>query len=384
MILLTDGQENRTPFISDVLGPVRSADPAIKMYSIGLGTQIDPARLQLITNVAHGFHQVADDLSGTSRFDLETFYFKIFANATGMSLALDPTSANYVNGTNPIVVQTAHIVSSDRTTTFLVLDDPALRAFYNLELIDPLGQIIVLGATVGGIPVQQSQRFNYTLYKVIFPDESLAASYAGDWILRLTPNGKWSPAAAREALSQSNQHGQDFINPFQGLVPIGFAVAVGSDYRMDVNVLPSNYLPGADVKLTAALSDRGAPSVSGEVIVDAKTPGGTNYPGLRLYDDGTHGDADANDGVFTTHFVQTAETGSYRFFFRANGRNERGELVPREDTRYATLMQLTPNPPSDTGCIPCRWLLILWILLILLLLFLLFSLLRCCRTLHRS
>ncbi len=377
MVLLTDGIENEPPFISAVLNPVRSADPDLKMYSIGLGSQVDPSKLQLITNVVNGYHQVVDDLSGTSRFDLETFYFKIFSNATGMSLVVDPTSVIYLNGANPVIVQTAQIVSSDRNATFLVLDDPALRAFYNLELVDPHGQVIVLGTTVGGTPVQELQRFNYTIYKIIFPDEALAATYVGDWVLRLTPNGKWSPAAVREALAHNNQGRQDFINPYQGLVPIGFAVAVSSDYRMDVNVLPSNYLPGANVKLTASLSDRGAPTVGGDVFVNVTTPNGTAYAGVRLYDDGTHGDAQAGDGTWTTDFTQTAETGSYKFFFHAIGKNERGELVPREDTRYATLMPLSKDPPSpDKPCISCRLLWLLWILLIGLLLLIAVSLLR--------
>ncbi len=375
MVVLTDGQENVDPRILDVIGPVRAADSNLKMYSVGLGSLIEPDKLQAITNVGNGYHQVTDDLNGTSRYDLETFYFKIFSNASEMDLVVDPTTPVLVSGANSVIVNTARIVSSDRSATFLVLDEPYLRAFYNLELVDPSGQIIVLGTTVGGIPVHQLQRYNYTIYRVIFPEVALAPSYVGDWVLRLTPNGRWSPTVVRDSLANRKQ--TDYINPYQGLVPIGFATAVKSNYRLAVSVLPSSYLPGANVKLTASLSDRGWPSVTGEVFVDATTPSNTVYPGIRLYDDGTHGDAVSADGTWTNHFLQTGESGSYKFFFHAVGENERGELAPREATRYLTLMQPSRDPhPSDKPCIPCLLQWLLWLMLIGLLIWII---VRCCK-----
>jgi hypothetical protein len=259
-----------------------------------------------------------------------------------------------------------------------------LRGFYELELIDPKGNIIVLGSTIGGFPVQRLQRYNYTIYRVIFPDVEEAFNYVGDWILRLTPNGKWNPKDAREALGLSRevtdrqqQSSVGFLNPIEGLVPIGFAAAVASNYRLAVEVLPSGYLPGANVTLTASLSDRGWPAVEGRVTVDVTTPSGIEYKGIELYDDGTRGDAEAGDGTWTNHFTHTSESGSYKFFFRALGRNDRGELAPREDTRYLTLIQPTKDPdPSDRSCIPCqlqRW---LWTIVLGLLLLIVFILLR--------
>ncbi len=373
MVVLTDGIENEAPYIPDVVGPIRAADPALQMYSIGLGSHVQLDRLQMIPNVGNGFHQVADDLSGVSWFDLETFYFKIFSHAGSMDLVVDPTHPVLLSGINPTIIETARIVSSDRSATFLVLDEPSLRVYYDLELVDPHGQVINIGTSVGGIPVHKQQRYDYSIYRVVFPDISLASSYVGDWILRLTPNGKYTNRVDHVKGYNTNQ--QNIINPYQGVVPVGFAAAVKSDYRMDVNVLPSNLLPGADVKLTAALSDRDWPSSSGQVFVNVTTPLGTKYDGLQLYNDGSHGDASAADGTWTTHFGYTGESGSYRFFFHAVGVNERGELTPREATRYLTLMVASPTPPGKGGgqselCIPCRiqWIALLVILLLLLLL----------------
>lgn len=91
MVVLSDGKENEGPYIDEVIGPIRDNDPYLKMYSVGLGQDYDPEKLQLITNIGNGYHQVTDELSGLSIFDLEVFYFKIFSNATEMDLVTDPT-----------------------------------------------------------------------------------------------------------------------------------------------------------------------------------------------------------------------------------------------------------------------------------------------------
>ena len=334
MIVLTDGIENREPFISSVLGSIQDDDPDLEIYSVGLGTNIQPTKLQEITNVSNGYHQVADDLSGVTLFDLETFYFKIFANATGLELVVDPTHPVSLAGNAPVLVDTAHITTSDRTALFLVLERPELSGFYDLEFEDPNGNIIVPGSTVGGVPVQIMRRETYTFYRLVFPDPSQAATYVGDWVLRLRPKNPNIPKLQTGA-SDAKASGQ--IDPGRGYVPIGFAAAVGSNYRLHPAVLPSHYLPGAAVTMTAQLTDRGWPSLDGRVHVDVTTPSGFLYPGRRLYDDGTHGDEEAGDGTWTGRFLSTAESGSYKFYFKAVGRNHRGELMPREDMRYLTL-----------------------------------------------
>jgi hypothetical protein len=47
--------------------------------------------------------------------------------------------------------------------------------------------------------------------------------------------------------------------------------------------------------------------------------------------------------------VQTGKPGVYKFYFQAVGHNARGELAPREATRYLTLKRPEPTPPKDDG-----------------------------------
>ena len=172
MVVMTDGKENTPPYIGDVLGSILADNTDLMIYSIGLGNSIDPARLQSITNVGNGYHQVSEDLLGLNHFALEEFYFKIYANASGADLIVDPTEAVDLSDGAPKIVQRATIVSSDRYAIFMVLDDPILSTLYTLEFVDPHGNILDPSSSIGGIPIQVMKRSGYAVYKIIFPDIS--------------------------------------------------------------------------------------------------------------------------------------------------------------------------------------------------------------------
>ena len=70
---------------------------------------------------------------------------------------------------------------------------------------------------------------------------------------------------------------------------------------------------------------------------------------VTLHDDGNHGDGAERDAICTNSFSQTAQSGVYKFLFHSIGRNERGELAPREASRYVTLAQVEPTPEDDPG-----------------------------------
>lgn len=368
MVVLTDGIENRTPWIADVMnGPnsIPAKDPLLKIYSLGLGpdNEINAGALQSITNQTNGFHQVANVLDDIHTFDLEAFFFKIFTASTDWQMVVDPTFVADLSSPNPIIIDTARVTTSDKSAVFLALDNPAVRGYYTLELVDPNGNVIIPGSTVGGVPVHVQTHNDYRIVRVIFPDISKSSSYIGDWVLRLTPNGK---VPGRPGLSSvGGNAGGAGIH-----VPIGFAAAVASDFKLAVTATAPSYVPGADITLTAAMTDRGWPAPNGSVLIDIDTPGGAqHYANVVMYDDGTHGDTTAGDAIWTTHFIGTAAAGSYKFFYKASGHNDRGELAPRQDTRYVELTN--PVPPGggpDGGCISCRLQWLLWGLVISLLL----------------
>ena len=275
------------------------------------------------------------------------YYYTIFASAAGLELASDPAAAVPLGAAEPIVVHRARVMSSDRSATFVVLDNPALREFYDLQLISPHGQVMGSGAVAGSSTVHYLQRHTYTICKVLLPDPEVTLDLVGDWKLVLAPRHGDEGAPIVQDVDTPAIAG---LSSYAGtrLAPIGFAaaVAVASNYRMEVQVTAPSTTPGSRVVLTARLTDRGWPAGGGKVFVDVTRPDGTAVQTIPLQP--------AEAGTWMGEFTPTQAPGSYRFLFRARGRNAFGEVVSREASRMVTLTWPTPDTPpwspSHLGC----------------------------------
>lgn len=72
-------------------------------------------------------------------------------------------------------------------------------------------------------------------------------------------------------------------------------------------------------------------------------------PGLDLYDDGTHGDDQANDGIYTLKFMNTEYEGSYVFRFKATGTAPSGNEFHRFKSRAEYVRTEVDPDESDYG-----------------------------------
>ena len=111
--------------------------------------------------------------------------------------SIRPTSFD-LQSTDPIIVDTRAVVSSDRSANFLVLDDPAMRPFYDLRVRQPDGDVIVPGSP-SAASRSRAEPATYRIYRIVFPDVSQAASYVGDWVLQAEAQRRWD----RETLKQA-------------------------------------------------------------------------------------------------------------------------------------------------------------------------------------
>ena len=78
-----------------------------------------------------------------------------------------------------------------------------------------------------------------------------------------------------------------------------------------------------------------------------KFPGLKVTPGIRLYDDATHGDQTGGDGVYTNTFNDTAKDGTYTLRVHASGALQQGGVFERE----ASVKKYIPaqfNPDTST------------------------------------
>lgn len=126
----------------------------------------------------------------------------------------------------------------------------------------------------------------------------------------------------------------------------GVEAEVGTDQR--------SYAPGESILLWLRLRQGWEPVTGATVRVQVATPDPAlgpilgeedpegaedSPPELPLYDDGTHGDQAANDGIYTARFTDTEAPGTYTFRVTAEGTTlgERAFSVDRSVTRYVAV-----------------------------------------------
>ncbi|HLP48273.1 MAG TPA: choice-of-anchor X domain-containing protein, partial [Candidatus Kapabacteria bacterium] len=77
-----------------------------------------------------------------------------------------------------------------------------------------------------------------------------------------------------------------------------------------------NPLPGlTDISVTVTPPNKSFTGVQGAVF--QKSP--LVAEGIKLYDDGSHGDREKGDGIYTNQYTETVNEGTYRFLFHAAG-----------------------------------------------------------------
>ena len=69
--------------------------------------------------------------------------------------------------------------------------------------------------------------------------------------------------------------------------------------------------------------------------------------GLTLYDDGSHGDTTANDGIYTLVYENTTIEGSYIFRFKASGTSPNGQAFTRTE-KIGEYVRLDVDPATTT------------------------------------
>jgi len=375
MVVLTDGNENEDPTILQVLEgtdgqpPLFDEHPDLLSYSIGLGTagNLNEDRLQQITNRGDaGFFHVTGALTDLNVFALENFYFKIFADAIGQMMVVDPTFEVGLNETLEVPIG---IITEDREALFFFIGELPESA-YIFELVDPQGTVITSSATVGGMSVQIKEKANWTFFRVKFPAPEINLDYVGPWKfrVRIEVPQKWVHEPFATGASLIGGFGMD------GRHRMSFQASVGSNYRLAAAVGPEVVQVGETILLRAALTNGGWPSPDAVVRATVGRPdGGTSFVDLR--DDGAHNAGDPGDGVFGGSFTNTVPGGVYRFDFRSDGVTERGENV----VRMATRSQFVGTPradPEPEECIPCELLKWIFVVLIVLLIVIIGLLIR--------
>lgn len=318
--------------------------PDVKVYAIGLGTgqDIDMAQLSALSSGAGGYFGVVDPTQPAVTYQLMKFYTQIYMDLVDTSVIQDPKYSIAPGQTHKFDFP---VLRGDVSGTVVIYDIGGWRLPFWLET--PKGEIIDAGFVPPGFQLRSgftnSTRFLDFVLPWGDPDR-----YAGTWKLIVRHEGRM--CRGRPVKGKKTGFVPEECRETKASLEYGFAIGVGSNFRLNAYVSPQPLKVGDPILLTGVPTEAGLPVKGCTVTVTAVAPNGQTWTGIVLRDDGLHQDGDKDDGEYALPFTHTAMPGSYTFTFRATGVTRDGEPVMREAVRSKYVDGWKRQPPDDHPC----------------------------------
>lgn len=335
MLVMTDGNENVAPSVTDSTVTDAVAWFSNSVYAIGLG---DEANVSAPTLGAIARYQlITGNITATEQQFLLTKYFlQILATITDAAIVVDPQGELRPGDEHRVPFE---VGDSDLSLDIVAICP--LARLLDLTLVAPDGTVIHGGS---GPRVELQIDSGDEFYRVRLPamPANAAGTHAGRWtavlrIRNLQPGG--ADTLHRAATSTQVPAG---IDPQaleavarRGALPYQVFVQSYSNLRMDVELLQAGFLPGTKLTLFASLREYRRPVIGpARVVVEVSEPDGRELL-IPL--------AEVAPGRFQGEHTTTRK-GVYRCRFRATGTTRAGRPFQREETRTAAV-----NPRLAAG-----------------------------------
>jgi hypothetical protein len=318
LVVLTDGRENRSRFLSEVASLIND-----RVYAIGLGTpeQIDPIALDALTNGSGGYLLMTGTLDANDPYRLEKYYLQILAGVTNDQVVLDPDGWLPYGSSQAIPFQ---LNEADKTVDTIVL--VAFPRLVRARLRTPGGQ--VLGETHPSLKWTLGNHIGFYRYTLPVPGP-FSSEGPGQWELLLDWRRKPNPDQInRQASIGAGRHGLRYT----------VLVHARSELEMLATLAQSRRTPGAQVTVRARLSQyENVPIDGARVRARIRYPDGSATT-LALFPQG--------DGVYEGTFT-AGLPGVYPVRITAEGRSLRGAPFTREALRTAAVWSGGDRPPPS-------------------------------------
>lgn len=331
LIVFTDGLENTSLFIADVMGSINS-----RTYAVGLGTaqQVSTGALNALTNGTGGYLLLSGPLSTSvdDYFRLTKYFLQILAGVTNTNIVTDP--AGYIAPGMKLRIPFVLNETDIDSTVILLTDLPS--EVLNFLIETPAGDLMnpaqagTLGATfamgtnmsyyrftlplpLGGKPAQDG-----TWYAVLEVDDKLFERYAH---ARDQSLASWSARTSHGVRYSVNAHAL-------------------SNLRMDARISQNSLGLGATMTIRATLTEYGIPvDHRATVKAELQRPDGTQITLFLLEEE---------PGIFQASTVAPIQ-GVYRFHMVASGITMRGLPFTREQLLSGAVMPGGDNPFPTSG-----------------------------------
>jgi hypothetical protein len=328
MVVFTDGLENTSLFIADVMGSIND-----RTFAIGLGTaqQVSVSALTALANNTGGRLLLSGPL-GTAiddAFRLSKFFIQVLAGVTNTNVVTDPSGyiAPGVKVRIPFVLNETDI----DCTAILLVDLPAVRFLIETpagNTMDP-AQAAALGDTFA-----VGTNMSYYRFTLPLPLGGKPA-HAGTWHAILVVDDKlW------KRYTQGDRSAAGLATTLAQGIRYSFIAHAYSNLRMEANVSQNSFQPGAMLTVRASLSEYGIPvDHRASMRAELERP---DHSGATL------ALTEVEPGIFETS-APAVIPGVYHFHLLASGATLRGQPFTREQWLSAAVVPGGDNPPPTSS-----------------------------------
>ncbi len=326
IVLLSDGMENEGLYWNDVKAGITGA--GVRINTIALGPEADQVLLQAIAEETDGEYYYVD----TGTLGAKSAGKSALAGAPLANRLADvyASASEIIKAHERLWEQSGSLAASSSETHVLSIAEGGIaEATFSINWDDPAEKVgvtitrpdaSVVTDGVAGARVYQNDTHYIAHVGGLNP---------GDWTIKLSAD-----AGAPDYLAVLAGHNR------QGA---GMSIHF-SQYQGDplAQFLGARFLWGLPQPVIALISDRNGPVAGAEVVASVEHPDGTVIE-LPLFDDGEHGDGNADDGVYANEYTRTTKwsdtdlpdapgngtRGSYNVAVQASGRDNLGQSFTR-------------------------------------------------------
>jgi hypothetical protein len=329
MVVFTDGLENTSLFIADVMGSIND-----RTFAIGLGTaqQVSVGALTALANNTGGRLLLSGPLSPSidDYFRLSKFFMQVLAGVTNTSVVTDPSGSIFpgMKVRIPFVLTETDI----DCTVILLVDLPAIRFLIETpagDIMDPAR------AAAAGAGYAVGTNMSYYRFTLPLPLGGKPAQ-AGVWHALLQLEEK---IFERYARASDQSYAAVAARMVHG-VRYSLTAQANSNLRMHAAVAQSGFQPGATLTLRSALSEYGVP-VDHRASVRAELERPDNSRTTLTV-------PEIEPGSFEASTIASIQ-GVYRFRMVASGVTMHGLPFTREQLLSSAVVPGGDNPPPTSG-----------------------------------
>ena len=321
IVALTDGRENRAPYISQLIDDGIIDD---SVFAIGLGTaqQISPAALEALTGSADGYVLMTGTLDSNDYFTLQKYFLQILSGVKNTEVVMDPEG--WIQPDREIRIP-FNLNEADITVDAILLTGDVLPDVFDYVLETPSGKIIDPSIANASVELVFSANEHMQFYRMTLP--TAVAGFEereGQWHAVLNLNEKVfakylaSVKNDREKFNEVKTHGLRY----------SFNVHSSSDLRLKAQLEQDTRELGGMITLSAQLTQYERPLDNGASIrAELERPNGTKI-NLIL--------SEVEPGVFNVAF-HAGSAGVYKVRVLAKGQSIQNNPFTREQLLSASV-----------------------------------------------